>query len=277
MIAANEQVAGLLESRRVPALYRVHEPPEATAVRAADRPARVAGGADAAGPARRITPQQAAELVGEVSQLLDAGSRARGRGRRALTSLVLRSLKQAYYDQRNRRARRAAARPLLPFHLADPPLSGPDLPPGAAVGDGGDEPAPEASWVADGRAVGLGARARGDDDRARRRRRRALLPARARAVRGRIVEATFDGEVVGLIGAGAFVAFGPRGGVRGHAPGAADARRLVGAERGGDDAGRHAQRRRAAARRPRARACRRGSTRRAGRVDLLPALERRSD
>ena len=32
MIAANEQVAGLLESRQVPALYRVHERPDGAAV-----------------------------------------------------------------------------------------------------------------------------------------------------------------------------------------------------------------------------------------------------
>ena len=32
MIAANEQVAGLLEERRVPALFRVHERPDAPAV-----------------------------------------------------------------------------------------------------------------------------------------------------------------------------------------------------------------------------------------------------
>ena len=31
MIAANEQVAGFLERRRIPALYRVHERPDATA------------------------------------------------------------------------------------------------------------------------------------------------------------------------------------------------------------------------------------------------------
>ena len=54
----------------------------------------------------------------------------------------------------------------------------------------------------------LGARARGDVDRARRRRHRALLPARAVAVVARIPTGVFEGEVVGLAGAGAFVAFG---------------------------------------------------------------------
>ena len=40
MIAANEQVAGFLEQRKIPTLYRVHERPEATGGRSPDRPAR---------------------------------------------------------------------------------------------------------------------------------------------------------------------------------------------------------------------------------------------
>ena len=40
MIAANEAVAALLEARKLPALYRVHEPPDPPRVRAADRAAR---------------------------------------------------------------------------------------------------------------------------------------------------------------------------------------------------------------------------------------------
>ena len=67
--------------------------------------------------------------------------------------------------------------------------------------------------------------------RARRRRRRALLRARA-ACYERGSEQAFDGEVTGLIAAGAFVAFGPRrrgrrpegAPVRGHAAGQAAAR-----------------------------------------------------
>ena len=54
MIAANEQVARLLEPRRIPTLYRVHERPEAPAVAAAGRAAGLARRAHAAGPARAI-------------------------------------------------------------------------------------------------------------------------------------------------------------------------------------------------------------------------------
>src|SRR5437588_932922 len=98
----------------------------------------------------------------------------------------------------------------------------------------------------------LGAGARGDDDRAGRRRRRQLLPARARAVRVGV------GVGVRRRGGGIDQRGGVRGVrlrrfVRGHAARAADARGLVGAERRGDDAGRRAHRRCAAAGRPGAR------------------------
>jgi ribonuclease R len=103
MIAANEQVARFLEARKIPALYRVHERPEAQSVeRMIDQLASlgvptppISGGA--------LTPQQAGEVVGEASRLLADWIAARdGRGARALNRIVLRSLKQAYYDDRNR-------------------------------------------------------------------------------------------------------------------------------------------------------------------------------
>ena len=47
---------------------------------------------------------------------------------------MLRSLKQAYYSPRNLGHAGLRSRALLPFHLADPPLSRPRLPPRAAVG-----------------------------------------------------------------------------------------------------------------------------------------------
>ena len=101
MIAANEQVAGLLESRRVPALYRVHAPPEGASVQRLVEQLASLGVPTPPVPRGHITPQQAAEVVGEASQLLERWVAQRGHGRRALTSLVLRSLKQAYYDPRN--------------------------------------------------------------------------------------------------------------------------------------------------------------------------------
>ena len=83
-----------------------------------------------------MTPQQAADLAGEASQMVSDWVARTGRGGRALQRLVLRSLKQAYYDDRNRGHAGLAFAQLLPLHLADPTLPGSDLPPGAALGAG---------------------------------------------------------------------------------------------------------------------------------------------
>ena len=79
----------------------------------------------------------------------------------------------------------------------------------------------------------LAARARGDDDRARRRRRRALLPARARAVRARPDGVRRRG---GRADRRRRVRRASATAYEGHAAGASPARRLVGAQRAGDDA-----------------------------------------
>src|SRR5206468_6850287 len=100
MIAANEAVATLLESRRLPTLYRVHERPE---------PARVEhlvdqlASLDVPTPPvpETMTPQQASDLVADVSQRVAREVARRGHGRLAFTSLVLRTLKQAHYAPRN--------------------------------------------------------------------------------------------------------------------------------------------------------------------------------
>ena len=109
MIAANEAVAALLEARKLPTLYRVHERPE---------PARVEhlveqlAALDVPTPPlpEAMSPQQAGELVGEISRLVDEHVRRTGRGRAALTSLVLRSLKQAHYCAAQRRPLTACSR-----------------------------------------------------------------------------------------------------------------------------------------------------------------------
>ena len=49
----------------------------------------------------RLTPQQAAELAGEISSRVAEYVEQSGRGREAFPSLVLRALKQARYDPRN--------------------------------------------------------------------------------------------------------------------------------------------------------------------------------
>jgi ribonuclease R len=206
MIAANEQVAGLLESRRVPTLYRVHERPEPAAV---DRLIDQLVSLDVPTPPvpSPMTAQQAADVVGEVSRMVDAWVRAHdGRGRRALTTLVLRSLKQAYYDPRN--LGHAGLGSPRYCHFTSPIRRYPDLIcHRALLSVVAGEAAPEASFVATAGTL-TSAREReamtierDADDIAR-----CFYLERVLFEVGR--ETVFEGEVTGLIGAGAFVAFG---------------------------------------------------------------------
>jgi ribonuclease R len=100
MILANEQVARLLERKRVPAIYRVHSQPDPSRVE------RLIAQLDELGiptpplPAG-LAPRQAGEVVAEASRLVIREAARRGHGRQAYTSLVLRSLKQAHYSERN--------------------------------------------------------------------------------------------------------------------------------------------------------------------------------
>jgi ribonuclease R len=217
MIAANEQVAALLEERRVPALYRVHERPEAPAVeRLIDQLASLDIPTPPV-PKGTMTPQQAAEVVGEASALLADWVARTGRGSRALTSLLLRALKQARYDHQN--LGHAGLQSPRYCHFTSPIRRYPDLICHRALlsGLGGDIPAPDGSWVA---AAGPWTSARereamtierDADDIAR----TFLLERSLRESGG---ETVFEGEVVGLVGSGAFVAFGPAGAFEGMLP-----------------------------------------------------------
>ena len=210
MIAANEQVARLLDERRVAALYRVHERPDAAAVeRLIDQLASLEVPTPPV-PKGHLTPQQAADVVGEASQLVSDWVRRTGRGARALYSLVLRSLKQAYYDHRN--LGHAGLKSPRYCHFTSPIRRYPDLICHRALlaAVAGDSYAPDSSWVA---AAGPWASARereamtierDADDVAR-----CFLLERELFHSG--WERSFEGEVVGLHSSGAFVAFGPDG------------------------------------------------------------------
>jgi ribonuclease R len=206
MIAANEAVATLLEQRGVPCLYRVHERPE---------PERVERLVDQLASLEVPTPpvpellssSQAAELIGEISRRVDEHVKGTGRGRLALSSLVLRSLKQAYYSPSN--LGHAGLHSPAYCHFTSPIRRYPDLVCHRALlsAVGGGEAAPRAgemaelgSWTSEREREAMKIE-RGADDIARCFALEQLLYERG-------FEQIFDGEVTGLISAGAFVSFG---------------------------------------------------------------------
>src|SRR5581483_12324310 len=99
-------------------------------------------------PSGHLSPQQASEMIGEVSVLVNQWVSRAGRGRRALNSLVLRTLKQAYYESRN--LGHAGLQSPRYCHFTSPIRRYPDLVCHRALlsGIAGDVPAPEASFVA---------------------------------------------------------------------------------------------------------------------------------
>ncbi|MDP9384447.1 MAG: RNB domain-containing ribonuclease, partial [Actinomycetota bacterium] len=206
MIAANEAVATLLETGRHPALYRIHERPEPARV---EQLAAQLASLDVPTPPipEAITPQQAGELVGDMSRRVDEHVRRTGRGRAALTSLVLRSLKQARYQPEN--VGHAGLRSPRYCHFTSPIRRYPDLVCHrallAAIGAGED--APKAAPLGDAgehcskRERDAMTIERSADDVAR-----CFLLERELFERG--WETEWPGEVIGLIGAGAFVSFG---------------------------------------------------------------------
>jgi ribonuclease R len=202
MIAANEQVAKLLAERDAPTLYRVHEQPDPERVERLVAQLASLGVPTPPLP-EQLAPGEAGELVGKISQAVERYVRSSGRGRLAFGSLILRSLKQAFYSPRN--LGHAGLRSARYCHFTSPIRRYPDLICHRALLAvvGGEEVAPAASGLAElGQWTSLCERAAIDIERA------ADDVARCFALGREDRERAWEGEIVGLIGAGAFVAFG---------------------------------------------------------------------
>jgi len=227
MVLTNERVAELLERRRVPTLYRVHEQPDPERIRwliqqlaALDIPTPPLPGS--------ISPQQAGELAGVVSRLVTQEAERRRHGREAYTSLVLRSLKQAHYSDRN--VGHAGLGSPAYCHFTSPIRRYPDLVAhrGLLSAIGAGEETPRAEGLAE-----VGAQCSERERDATRLERDAdsvcacFLLERELFERG--PDTRFEGEVSGVVGAGAFVRFG--GALADVYEGFLPARRIGGRER----------------------------------------------
>ena len=207
MVLANEQVAGYLADRKLPTLYRVHERPE---------PERVAvlvdqlASLDIPTPPmpRHVTPQQAAELAAEVSRIVAREAR----GRRAIGTLVLRSLKQAYYSPKN--LGHAGLGSARYCHFTSPIRRYPDVVAHRALlqGLGIDEAAVPAHDLDEmGLLTSASERAAMQLERAADDVCLAFLLERRLADADPVEPPVFKGEVNGLVEKGAFVRFGEEG------------------------------------------------------------------
>ncbi len=205
MVLNNEQVAQLLERKKVPTLYRVHEPPDGSAIE--NLVAKLAA-LDVPTPPlpKQLSPKQASRFAVEASRLVSKEAKRRGHGREAYTSLVLRSMKQAHYSDRN--LGHAGLGSPAYCHFTSPIRRYPDLVCHRgllSISGEGEEP-PRAEQLPQ-----LGAECSERERESMKIERTADDVCAAFLLEREILEAgpgaPFEGEVSGLVGAGAFIRF----------------------------------------------------------------------
>jgi len=206
MILANEQVAQLLERKRVPAVYRVHALPDSARVERLVEQLQALG-VPTPPLGQGLAPAQAGQVAAQASRLVAEEASRRGHGREAYTSLVLRSLMQASYSDRN--SGHAGLGSPAYCHFTSPIRRYPDLLVHrallATLGEGEEAPraaeAREVAWHSSECERESARIERAADDVCA-----AYLLQRELTQRGE--GAKFEGEVAGVIRAGAFVRFG---------------------------------------------------------------------
>jgi ribonuclease R len=205
MILTNEQVALLLERQRVPTLYRVHEQPDPARVQAlieqlASLDVPTPALAEGAGPS------DAGRAAIAASRLVATEAKRRGHGASSLSSLVLRSLKPARYSATNEG--HAGLGSAAYAHFTSPIRRYPDLiahrgllsvVDRSEVAPTVHEVAAAAEYCSDRERDSMRIERDADDVCA------AFLLQRELYERG--TRTVFEGEVSGVISAGAFIQF----------------------------------------------------------------------